>query len=156
MRQRYQRLNAILVTLIHNIVIELKAKLVRSLFKACWINSGPVDREPKYLESHLDEKGNVFFVMMEEIDTIVARIILIRVKRWSNLTRMVMVTVCSHIHTAWTLTIYIPSTLKLISSCCATPQKILWKCHIHSLIISSNKLWATSSQEPVAQKAPLV
>lgn len=127
MTQRHERFDAVLMALVHHAIVKRKASRVGLIFESRWEDARPVHRETKDLESHLGEQGDVLFVVMVEIDTIVTGIELVGVELGRDLARVVMVAVSGHIHATRTLAVYVPGSLELIGSSRAAPKKVFWK-----------------------------
>ena len=127
MTQCHERLDAVLMALVHHAIVKREASVVGLIFESRWEDARPVHRETKDLESHLGEQGDVFFVVMVEIDTIVTGIELVGVELGRDLARVVMVAISSHIHATRTLAVYVPGSLELIGSSRAAPKKVFRK-----------------------------
>lgn len=68
MRQRDDGLDAVLAAFVEQIVIERQSFLVRRLFIAVRENARPGNRCPETLEAHFRHQGDVFFVVVIEVD----------------------------------------------------------------------------------------
>ena len=145
MAQRHEWLDAVLAALVHHAIVKRKASLVGLTFESRWEDARPVYRETKDPEPHLGEQGDVLFVVMVEIYTIVTGIELAGVELGRDLTRVVMVAVGGHIHAARTLAVYIPGSLELIGGSRAAPKKVFRKnTHCRPLFYRKRAVIATA------------
>ena len=123
----YQRLDAMRPAAVKHAVIKGQPGLVRLLFHAGRINSGPVDTGPEYPKAHLRQKGDVLLIMMIEINRFMAGIKAVRMNMIGNPFRRGMAAVGAHIRHARSLAVDIPRTLKLVCCTGAAPQEIFRK-----------------------------
>ena len=127
----HQRLNAILVTFLKEVFIELKTCFV-------WFKLVPFREDPRPgngqtigFKAHFSKKGNVFLVAMVHINAIFSRvkIALFKVEHlflpcnnretiWTN---------WNHIHIGQATAIFIISSFTLVGSRRSTPKETIWK-----------------------------
>ena len=77
MGDRHKRLNSVFLTFPEYVLVKGKARLVRLRFISLWENSGPSDAHTECLKSHFREHGDIFFIMMVEINSFQSRVIFI-------------------------------------------------------------------------------
>lgn len=68
--------HAVFIHLVEEVVVELEAGLVRLLLIAVREDARPRDARAEALESHLGEQGDVFLIMMIEVDRLVVWVVL--------------------------------------------------------------------------------
>ena len=70
-----ERSHVVLLKLGENVVVELEACFVGGIFVSSGENPAPPDGEPVDVAAHFCHEGNIFFVVVVEIDCFVAGII---------------------------------------------------------------------------------
>ena len=65
---RDERLDPVRFAAVKNSVIKGKTFFIRFVFHTGWEDSGPVDRHPEAVKSHLCHKRDIFFVAVIEVN----------------------------------------------------------------------------------------
>ena len=129
-----------LLATIKDLVVKFKALLVGFCLHAGGENAGPVDGSTEGLETHLSEERDILFVMMVEVNGLVAGVELIGQSGGRYPARAGMGAVGTHIWDTGAFAIHIPCALKLVGRTGATPQKVIAKI-THSFYSYLNLLW---------------
>ena len=127
MGNRHQRLDAVFMALVKEVVVELQPFLVRLRVVAVREDTAPGDGGAEHLEAHLREELDVLFIVMVEINGLEFQIVRRRLGRRGTLDAM-----RHDVLDIETLAVLIVRTLALVGRHCATPQKILRKVHYKS------------------------
>ena len=72
----HQGLDAVFMQLVEHIVVKLHTRCIGFLFQARGVQAAPVDGEPEGLEAHFTEEGDVLFVVVVEVDALVAGVVI--------------------------------------------------------------------------------
>ncbi len=127
MADGHQRLNAVLFAAIEHAVVKLQTFFVRLCLHAGGEDTSPVDGGTEGLETHFSEEGDVLFVVVVEINGLVAGVQTVGADAGGHPFRAGVGTVGTHIRHAGTFAVHIPCTLELIGSAGTAPQKIITK-----------------------------
>ena len=126
-----QRLDAVLMALVKNAVIESQPSLVGLGVIAVGQDAGPCNGQPEALEAHLCKQGDILFIMMIQVNSLVARIemrgIAVQHFHIARCHRKTVRTEGGHVHRCQTLAVCLPCTLALVGGGSAAPQKALGK-----------------------------
>ena len=120
-----QRLDAVLLAAVEHAVVELQTLLIGFRFPAVGEDAGPVDGGAEGLEAHLSKEGDILFVVMIEINGLVAGVQTVGTDAGGHPFRAGVGTVGTHIRHAGAFAVHIPCTLELIGSAGTAPQKII-------------------------------
>ena len=120
-----QRLDAVLLAAVKNAVVKFQALLVGLALHASGEDAGPVDGGAEGLEAHLSKEGDILFVVMIEINGLVAGVQTVGTDAGGHPFRAGVGTVGTHIRHAGAFAVHIPCTLELIGSAGTAPQKII-------------------------------
>ena len=141
--QRDQRLDALLLHVRENVIVELEARLQRLLLGARGEEARPLDRESQRLEAHLGKKVDVLAPAMIEVHSMTLGVA-VRVRGGLGLLhlcvgdavqRLVVGLVdvglvgCA-VSNREALTSLVPAALVLVCGRRSTPQEPLWKPHV--------------------------
>ena len=120
-RERDDRLHAVGMHRVEEIVVELQALFIRLRLVAVREDARPGNARAEALEAHLSEQGNVLFVVMVEINGIVVRIDLARQDAIRDLTRPPRTADRHDIGNADALAAIFPAAFELMGSDGAAP-----------------------------------
>ena len=124
-----QRLDAVLMALVKNAVVEGQSCLVGLSVIAVGQDTRPRNGQPEALEAHLRKQGDVLFIMMIQVDGFVAgvemRSIAIQHFHIARCHRETVRAEGGHIHRSQTLAVCLPCALALVGGGSAAPQKAL-------------------------------
>ena len=107
--------------------IELNSRLIGLGVLARGEDAAPVDGDAQALKAHLVKKGDVLFVMMVEVDGLVAGIVLTLVNSGGNHARRIDGAALDHVGNGKTLTVLEIRALALVGGKSAAPEKTLGK-----------------------------
>ena len=126
-----QRLNAVLMALVKNAVVEGQSCLVGLSIVAVGQDAGPCNGQPEALEAHLCKQGDILFIMVIQVNGLVAGVeMCVIAAQHFHIARCHRKTVRAeggHIHRSQTLAVCLPCTLALVGGGSAAPQKALGK-----------------------------
>ena len=129
-----QRLDAVLLAAVEHAVVELQTLLIGFRFPAVGEDAGPVDGGAEGLKAHLRKEGNVLFVVVIEINGLVAGVQTVGADAGGYPLGVGVGTVGAHIRHAGTLAVHVPCTLKLVGGTGTAPQEIITK-NTHGLFL---------------------
>ncbi len=119
--ERDERLDAVLLALVEDGVVEGETFLVRLRIVAVRENAAPVDGETEAFEAHLAEEGDVFLVVMIKIDRLMRRVECIRLYLRAECSRCVDVAAQEHIRNGKSLPVFKIGALTLVRGRRAAP-----------------------------------
>ena len=126
-----QRLNAVLMALVKNAVVEGQSCLVGLSIVAVGQDAGPCNGQPEALEAHLCKQGDILFIMVIQVNGLVAGVeMCVIAAQHFHIARCHRKTVRAeggHVHRCQTLAVCLPCTLALVGGGSAAPQKALGK-----------------------------
>ena len=73
-----QRLDAVLLQFQKYVPVKIQTSLIGRFLHAVGVNARPGDGHAEHLEAHLGKQGNVLFVVVVEIDSLMIRIVVTR------------------------------------------------------------------------------
>ena len=124
-----QRLDAVFMALVKNAVVEGQPRLVGLGVVAVGQDAGPRNGQPEALEAHLCKQGDILFIMVIQVDGLVAgvemRSIAVQHLHIARCHRKTVRTKGGHIHRSQTLAVCLPCALALVGGGSAAPQKAL-------------------------------
>lgn len=124
-----QRLDAVLMALVKNAVVEGQPRLVGLGVIAVGQDARPCNGQPEALEAHLCKQGDILFIMVIQVNGFVAgvemRIVTIQHLHIARCHRETIRAEGGHIHRGKTLAVCLPCTLALVGGGSAAPQKAL-------------------------------
>ena len=113
-----ERLHAVLFEFVQHTVVEGEACLVRGFFVAAGEDTRPGDGEAEDLEAHLREQGDVFAVVVVEVDAFQLEIVLGGLGG-----ARVQATGGQHILQAGALAVFVPGAFKLVGGSGASEKE---------------------------------
>ena len=122
--ERHERLDTVLAALLEHTAVKVDTGLIGLGLFARGKDATPVDGHAQTLEAHLAKKGDVFFVMMIEIDSFVAGIVLVLVHRRGDHTRRVHGAALDHVGHREALATLEVAALTLVGGKCAAPEEV--------------------------------
>ena len=120
-----QRLDAVLLAAVKDLVIEFKALLVRLGLHAGGENAGPVDRGAEGLEAHLGEESNVLLVVVVEVDGLMAGIQPVGADSSRHPFRAGVRAIGAQVRDTGAFAIHVPCALELVGCTGTAPQEII-------------------------------
>ena len=126
-----QRLDAVLVALVEEGVVERQTLFVRLGIVAIGQDAGPRDGQAVALEAHLGEEGDVLFEVVVHVDGLMrgveVLVIAFQHLQLSEHHRKAVLAERHDIHIGQSASALVVSALALVGSGRAAPQKVLWK-----------------------------
>ena len=148
--QRHQRLNAVFAALVKHLVIEGQTRLIGLFVVSIGENPAPVDGKPETGKSHLCKQRDVLFVMMIEVDCLMAGIKRRLVRSGEEGSGRIHIAAQQHIRHTQSFAILQIRAFALICGHSAAPQKVLGKSHfIYLLVVLLLKPFAHCSADVV-------
>ena len=140
----HQRFDAVAGALVEHRVIEGQAFLVGLLVVPVGEDAGPGDGHAEALESHLGHQGDVFLVMVVEVDSLMGGVDMVGVGGQHGHAagghRKPVLAGGDDIVGAKSLAALLPGALALVGGGGAAPKKVLRKCVFHgSVLLSGNE-----------------
>ena len=137
-----QRLDAVLMALVKNAVVEGKPRLVGPGVIAVGQDAGPRNGQPEALETHLRKQSDIFFIMVIQVNGLVAgvemRVVAVQHFHIARCHRKTIRAKGGHIHRGKPLAVCLPCALALIGGGSTAPQKTFGKAaHTLYLLICS-------------------
>ena len=136
MRERDDRLHAVLMHLVKEVIVELEPGLVRRLLIAVRENARPGNRGAEAFEAELREQRDILLVVMVEVDRLVVRIVFPGQDAVRDLTGHAGAADRHDIRDRDALAAFLPAALQLMRGDCAAPKKSFWKAHTVSSLPS--------------------
>ena len=131
-----QRLDAVLLAAVKDLVIEFKALLVRLRLHAGGENAGPVDGGAEGLEAHLGEESNVLLVVVVEVDGLMAGIQPVGADSSCHPFRTGVRAIGAQVRDAGAFAIHVPCALELVGCTGTAPQEIITE-NAHKFLLLS-------------------
>ena len=126
------RLDAVLVALVEEVIVELQTGFVGFQLVAVGEDAGPCDAGAEALEAHLREQPDVLLVVVVEVDGFVVGIILARLDAVGDPPGSGAGAGRDDVHDAQALAALIVAAFQLMRGHCAAPEKIVPKGHDRS------------------------
>ena len=130
------RLDAVLVALVEEIVVELQAGFVGGRLVAVGEDAGPGDGGAEALEAHLGKEGDVLLIMVVEVDGFVVGVVFAGQNAVGDTAGMGVVAGGDDIHDAQALAVFLVGAFQLVSGDRAAPQEIFAEAHGSFLLVS--------------------
>ena len=159
MRDGHERLDAVRLALAEHVLIEGQAGLVGLGLVTVGEDAGPRQAHTEGLKAHLGKEGDVFLVVVVEIDASL-RGIVIAVLEFEHFTltgdhRVALGAVRSHIHVGQAAAVHVVGALALVSSRRAAPQEVITESHAsilsYAVVIGSVSLQTTRRSTATTQ-----
>ena len=129
------RLDAVLVALVEEIVVELQAGFVGGRLVAVGEDAGPGDGGAEALEAHLGKEGDVLFVVVVKVDGVVVGVVLAGQHAVGDPAGVGVVAGGDHVHDAQALAALAVGALQLMGGHSAAPQEIFAEAHGRFLLV---------------------
>ena len=131
-----QRLDAVLLAAVKDLVIEFKALLVRLGLHTGGENAGPVDGGAEGLEAHLGEESNVLLVVVVEVDGLMAGIQPVGADSSCHPFRAGVRAIGAQVRDTGAFAIHVPCALELVGCTGTAPQEIITE-NAHKFLLLS-------------------
>ena len=144
-RQRHERLDAVLLALVEHAVVEGEAGLIRLLVVAVREDAAPGDGHAEDVEAHLGEQRDVLGVVVVEVDAVVVGVELVRLDIDRNLTRLLEAAAHEVVVDARAAPVDIPRALELVGRGGTAPEEALREldCHVYLLYVDCASRYGT-------------
>ena len=158
-RDGHERLDAVRLALAEYVLVEGQAGLVGLGLVTVGEDAGPRQAHAEGLKAHLGKEGDVFLVVVVEIDASL-RGIVIAVLEFEHFTltgdhRVALGAVRSHIHVGQAAAVHVVGALALVSSRRAAPQEVITESHAsilsYAVVIGSVSLQTTRRSTATTQ-----
>ena len=136
MRERDDRLHAVLMHLVKEVVVELETGLIRRLLIAVRENARPGDRGAETFETELREQRDILLVVVIEVDRLVVRIVLPGQDAIRDLAGHAGAADRHDVSDRWSLAARLPRALELMRGDRTAPKKSFRKAHTVSSLPS--------------------